>query len=504
MINKLLIAAFGVVVLFTTCLHLNDRQNTTVSEEVKPYKSLTNHNPIMTHNFGADPNALVYNGRVYIYMTGDTLAYDEDGSVKQNDYNNISTIRVVSSADMVNWTFHAPVKAAGYEGVARWARLSWAPSVVYKQVDGADKFFLYFSNNANGIGVLTADSPLGPWADPIGRALIDRQTPNCSDVTWIFDPAVFIDDDGKGYLYFGGGIPTGKEANPGTARVVLLGDDMVSLAGDPVKIDAPFFFEASEMNKINGKYFFTYCTNWNVTESAKGYYRIDNAVIAVMSGNSPLGPFTHEGTILRNPGVFFGYWGNNHHSIFEFNEKWYIAYHSQVLEEAMGIHGKGYRVTHVDAVTVSGGKFQPATGTRRGVEQMGRLNPFVWHSGAESGVSAGLSFNSFRSPDSTEPFEYAEVSHNGSFLGIYGADFLELGANKITVSLRAGQENVSYKTEIKLDSPDGEVVGTVTAPPEPSFANYTVDLAKTVKGVHDVYFVFNDGVLNFGGWVFEE
>jgi arabinoxylan arabinofuranohydrolase len=405
---------------------------------------------------------------------------------------------------MANWTYHEPVKVAGDEGAARWARLSWAPCAAYKQVDGQDRFFLYFSNNAGDIGVLTAASPLGPWVDPIGRALINRQTPNCSDIPWLFDPAVFIDDDGKGYLYFGGGIPEGMEANPGSARVVLLGDDMISLAGDPARIDAPFFFEDSGVNKINGKYFYSYCTNWNVTDTAKREYGIDNAVIAVMSSNSPMGPFTHEGTVLKNPGVFFGYWSNNHHCIFEFREKWYIAYHSQVLEEAMGIHGKGYRITHVDAVTVSGGKIQEAAGTRRGVQQIGYLNPFVWHSGAESGVSAGLSFGSIRFPDSSEPLEYAVVSENGSWLGVYGADFGELGANSITIYTRAGQVNGSYRTEIRLGSPSGEIAGTLTSPLGPSFANYTVKLTKTVKGIQDVYFVFHGGIMNFGGWQFGE
>jgi len=275
---------------------------------------------------------------------------------------------------------------------------------------------------------------------------------------------------------------------------------MISLAGVPAKIDAPFFFEASEINKINGKYFFTYCTNWDVTEAAKRQYGIDNAVIAVMSSNSPMGPFTHEGAILRNPGSFFGYWGNNHHSIFEFNERWYIAYHSQVLEEAMGIHSKGYRVTHVDAVTVRDGKFQPVTGTRKGVEQIGRLNPFVWHKGGESGVSAGLSFGSILSADSSEPLEYAAVSKNGSWLGVYGADFGGTGAKNLTVG--AGQRNGRCSIEIRLDSPSGEIAGTLTAPAGASFENYTVNLTKTVGGVHDVYFVFS-GAFNFGGWQFE-
>jgi arabinoxylan arabinofuranohydrolase len=496
-----ILAVFAFVLLFTTCLIFNNRQNIAAGD-VKLYKTITDHNPIMTHTFGADPSALVYNGRVYIYMTGDTLDYDENGIVKQNNYRNIDTIRVVSSADMANWTYHEPVKAAGLdEGAAEWARLSWAPAAVYKQIGGKDKFFLYFSNNANGIGVLTADSPLGPWVDPLGRALVTRQTPNCSDIPWLFDPAVFIDDDGKGYLYFGGGIPQGREANPGSARVVPLGDDMVSLAGVPARIDAPFFFEDSGINKINGKYFYSYCTNWNVTESAKREFGIDNAVIAVMSSNSPMGPFAHEGTILRNPGSFFGCWGNNHHSIFEFNGRWYIAYHSQVLEEAMGIHSKGYRVTHVDAVTVSSGKFQPVTGTRRGAPQIGRLNPYVWHKGAESGVSAGLSFGSVQLADSSEPLEYAVILRNGSWLGVYGADFGETGAKNITIYAGAGQRNSRCTAEIRIGSPAGEIAGTLTAALGTSFTNYTVNLIKTVSGVHDVYFVFS-GAFNFGGWQF--
>jgi arabinoxylan arabinofuranohydrolase len=273
-----IIACVGVL---TACSALTSRQDA-VTELIKAYKTRGDHNPIMTHTFGADPCVLVYDGRVYIYMTGDTLEYDFDLTIKSNSYATINTLRVVSSVDMVNWTYHEPIKVAGREGAAKWAVCSWAPAAVYRQVNGKDTFFLYFSNSAGGVGVLTADSPLGPWTDPLGRALVTRQTPNCSDIPWLFDPAVFIDDDGKGYMYFGGGIPQGKEANPGTARVVALGDDMISLVGDPVRIEPPFYFEASGINKINGKYIYSYCTNWNVTATAESELGIDNAVIAIM------------------------------------------------------------------------------------------------------------------------------------------------------------------------------------------------------------------------------
>lgn len=63
-----------------------------------------------------------------------------------------------------------------------------------------------------------------------------------------------VDDDGTGYLAFGGGIPEGRQEAPGTARIVKLGEDMISLAEDPVRLDVPWLFEDSGINKINGKY----------------------------------------------------------------------------------------------------------------------------------------------------------------------------------------------------------------------------------------------------------
>ncbi|MCL2758754.1 MAG: glycoside hydrolase family 43 protein [Treponema sp.] len=490
--------------MLTTCLSTG-RQN--APDKIEVYKRISERNPIMTHTFGADPTVLVYGDRVYIYMTADTLEYDHYLEIKNNSYGTINTLRVASSADLANWVYHEPIKVAGYNGIAKWANLSWAPAITYKEVNGQDKFFLYFSNNANGVGVLTADNPLGPWTDPIGKALVSRQTPNC-DIPWVFDPAVFIDDDGKAYLYFGGGVPQGKEADPGSARVVMLGDDMVSLAGDPVKIDVPYFFEAIGMNKLNGRYIFSYCTNWSVPEEARTRLGIDRAVIAVMSGSNPMGPFTLEGSILRNPGTFFGAWGNNHHDIFNFKGQWYIAYHSQILEEAMDIDRKGYRVTHIDVLRENNGRFMPSTGTRRGVEQVGRLNPYLQHPGATSGISAEMSFGSVLLPGSQQPNEYADALKNGSWLGIIGADF-ELGstenpgAKSITINARAGQQG-NCTMEIRLGSPSGtgELLGTLKIR-NAAFADYIIDFKNTINGVHDIFFIFNSGFI-LNSWQFNE
>ena len=63
------------------------------------------------------------------------------------------------------------------------------------------------------------------------------------EVTWLFDPAVIVDDDHQAYIYFGGGIPQGKAERPDTARVMRLGDDMISVVGKAKVIQAPYMFE---------------------------------------------------------------------------------------------------------------------------------------------------------------------------------------------------------------------------------------------------------------------
>lgn len=225
-------------------------------------------NPIMTSRLTADPYAMEYNGRIYVYGTNDSQQYEKTPDA-DNNYSKINTINVYSSADMVNWTDHGAIPVAGSKGAAKWASNSWAPAACHKTINGKEKFFLYFADNGSGIGVLEADSPTGPWRDPIGKQLISRNTPGCSgsEIGWLFDPAVLVDDDGTGYLYFGGIGNTADKPddfikNPKCGRVVKLADDMISLDGDPVTIDAPYMFEDSGINKIGDKYYYSYCTNW--------------------------------------------------------------------------------------------------------------------------------------------------------------------------------------------------------------------------------------------------
>ena len=97
-------------------------------------------NPIMTSRLTADPYAMEYNGRIYVYGTNDSQQYEKTPDA-DNNYSKINTINVYSSADMVNWTDHGAIPVAGSKGAAKWASNSWAPAACHKTINGKEKFF---------------------------------------------------------------------------------------------------------------------------------------------------------------------------------------------------------------------------------------------------------------------------------------------------------------------------------------------------------------------------
>ncbi len=449
------------------------------------FKNILNNNPIVTQRYSADPSAMVYGDTVYIYSTNDIYEY-KDNELVENTYGKIQTLNCFSSKDLVNWTDHGTIAVAGKEGAAKWANNSWAPCAAHKVIDGKEKFFLYFANSGGGIGVLTADSPIGPWEDPLGEALISRKTPTCDTVEWLFDPAVLVDDDGTGYLYFGGGVPKGKEANPQTARVVRLGDDMISLACDPVMIDPPYLFEDAGINKIDGRYYYSYCSNWNTSGSEYA-----TAAIEYMVSDDPMGPFTYAGEIFKNPGEFFGVWGNNHHSMFEFQGEYYLAYHARAVETGKLGKNLGYRSTQIDKVTIKDGVIQAVEGTMEGVTQLAAVDPFgivqAETMARECGIQVVGSGNT-----------YVEAA-DGNWTSLSKVDFKD-GAATITFCVKADKD-----TEIEIRSKilNGTIVGTVQIPATGGeFKEITAPIDKLL-GEQTIFFRYH-GDIAFDYWTAAE
>lgn len=472
------------------------------------YKGLLENNPIMTQRFGADPYAMVYGDTVYFYMTADAFEYDANGEVVENTYSKIRSINVVSTKDMVNFTDHGSIPVAGKAGIAKWANNSWAPAACWKNIDGKDQFFLYFADNGGGIGVLQGDSPIGPWGDPLQHGLITRQMPNCGNVLWLFDPAVLVDDDGRAYIYFGGGVPEGKISAPGTGRVAELGDDMISIKGEAVAIDIPYLFEDSGIHKFGNKYYYTYCTNWQVDQEGTDKYGFHNAEIACLESDSPMGPFTYKETILKNPGTFCGWYGNNHHCVFSFKDQWYITYHSRILEKKMGIE-HGYRCTNIDEFEMGAdGTIGMIAQTADGRKQITNLSAKEVTEATTAALMAGL--ETVHVDTEKESFMVLSGIDEGDFVKVQGIDFGS-GVSKIKMWIcpKEGVEKNSV-IQIKIDKLFNEANGylpvkdiNATGQEKDGFMEFAADLDSSIEGIHDLFFVFAGKGYEVKSWCFE-
>lgn len=288
-------------------------------------------NPIIKNIFTADPAAMVYNDRVYIYTGHDEQVAGGEG-FRMDDWH------VFSSADMVNWTDHGEVlKISDF----RWARAdAWAGQCIERN----GKFYWYVpmshrSINGFAIGVAVADSPTGPFRDARGSALITNNMTRDVDITWDdIDPTVLIDDDGQAYLYWGNTH----------CRVAKLKENMIELDG-PI-MDVPGlngFTEGPYIHKANGIYYLSFAAGYPET--------IDYA-----TSNSPMGPWTYRGRIndrvANSP--------TNHQSIIEFKNQWYFIYHNAGLPTG----GEFRRSVCIDYLYYnSNGTIQKVLQTREGV-----------------------------------------------------------------------------------------------------------------------------------------
>lgn len=472
-------------------------------KNIIPSKGLSDTNPIMTQKYGADPYAMVYGDTVYFYMTADAYEYDAAGNIIENSYQKIKSLNVVSTKDMINFEDHGEVQVTKS---AKWANNSWAPAAAWKNIDGKDKFFLYFADAGGGIGVLSADSPLGPFTDPLGKGIIRRDMPNCGNVLWLFDPAVLVDDDGKAYIYFGGGVPEDKISDPGTGRVAQLSDDMISIVGEPVRIDAPYLFEDSGIHKYNNKYYYTYCSNWQVDQAGTDKFGFVNAEIVCLESDSPMGPFTFKETILENPGKYIGWYGNNHHCVFTFKDRWYMTYHSRVLEQKLGIE-HGYRITNINEFTMQeDGTIGTISQSLSGREQLVWVNPYEENNATKVAVMSGLTTvaaDQQAKETGCGTYALSDVK-SGAFVKVQGVDFGETAPKKFVARIKNGNAEMGA-IALRTGQVFGEAFGylAIDETTGEEFIEFSAELDTNITGVQDLFLVFSGEGFEVLSWYFE-
>ena len=460
------------------------------------WKKAGENNPLTTQRFGADPGWMVYGDRLYIYTTNDAFEPYGDGRYQINTYNS-GTINCISSADLVNWTDHGAIPVAGRDGFggpAKWASRAWAPDAAWKNIDGKDKFFLYFANNGSGVGVLTSDSPTGPWTDPIGKELANSSVPGGQGVLWQFDPGVYYDPEtDEGYIAYGGGVPQGKDSNPGTGRIGKLGKDMISIDGSFKTMETPYLFEDSSLIKIGDTWYYSYCTNWAGGGTVNGV-RFGSADICYMTSKNPMDTWTAsnlKGVVFGNTGsqrIDNG--GNNHHSIIYFKGKYYVAYHSrqQALRMGMTFINKdhpndrskdstdgNYRSTQLNEAS-----FNPSTGQitcsgdMKGVSQIEALDPYTTvQAETMSNQSKGIKVNGLG--DTTVAMK------KGEWIKVSGAD-LSKGVDQITAKGKG-----TGVIKVCAGSTTGTVIGYIDL--DGSGDEVTLAAKESVSGNKDIYLI---------------
>lgn len=256
----------------------------------------TSMNPVITSIFTADPSAHAWeDGRMYMYASHDIDP--PRGCDRMDRYH------VFSSADLVHWRDEGEILSSDE---VEWGRpeggFMWAPDCAYRN----GTYYFYYPhpcgadwNDTWKIGVAASSKPASGFTD---RGYIQGLGGFA-----MIDPAVFVDEDNRAYMYYGGG---------GCCEGGELHDDMMSIKGSMRKMEGlEDFHEAAWVFKRNGLYYLTYADN------LEGENRMRYA-----TSSQPLGPWTYRGIFLEPTGC-----STTHGSVAEFKGKWYLFYHNQEI-----------------------------------------------------------------------------------------------------------------------------------------------------------------------------
>ncbi|MBQ6209350.1 MAG: family 43 glycosylhydrolase [Prevotella sp.] len=489
-------------------------------EIAKANKPVGNGNPISPCVFCADPTALVYDGRIYVYGTNDHQQFIVNGKKGDNGYGNIKSLVVFSTDDLANWTFHGTIDVGKVCG--SWCGQSWAPSAVWRETENGQKeFFIYFANGGGSVGVIKGSTPVGPFRSPLSRALITGSSPGVSPCNWVFDPGVVIDENGTGWIAFGGGDPNaqGSKLLPNNARIAKLKDTMIALDGKAVSLPAPYHFEASELNIFDGKFAYTYCTSWSDRNDWYSYSKRGTAKeptacsMCYMVSDDPLNPdsWEYKGQYLANPGTFGYSYSNNHSHLQKFGDNYYLFYHTTGLEQNMNTGASGFRSIAVNKaiVTENTQRISTVTANNTGAQATGYLNPYQLQEAETMSTAGGITYEDFSNIMKVPTYNTLgnDASQNlqvkmapGAWTMVRRVNFGKEGAKSFMLRAKG-----TGTLEIRLGSLSAEASDRVEFS-STSYNDYTIELTDTrYMGTRNVYFVFTQATnVYFDAWQFTE
>ena len=500
--------------------------NAQLSTPGNPYMPLWEHIPDGEPYVFEDPDQ-PGKQRVYVYGSHDDLI---------DAYCGRDQVVWSASVDSLNnWRYDGVIlvvdknaKGEPFDS-AGTADVLFAPDVTLVTDANGKKTYYLFPNDQTGFRnglIAKSDRPDGPFEVCNWNA----ENPNQVDGVLQFDPAVFVDDDGRVYGYWGFERSYAAEFDPTTMATVKPGTKVVEDMVSGRNQDGVFsFFEASSIRKIKDKYVFIYS---RFTKDGEFGMPTSNYTLAYAYSDNPLGPWTYGGTIIDgrarekdeqgNAIASATPDGNTHGSICEINGQWYVFYHRQTgtneyARQAMVApidvkveEGKGGKVV------ISEGEYTSEGFALNGLNPLERHSAGIacWYTGPKpathewpnntfygSYVEAGYGTDSnFAEPYALKNNTNRVVNNTaGSIVGYKYFNFNETnGKEQLQLALRLIPEGIDGTIQVMVDRPwtsqGGKLVGTIAlkADMPKSSTELTVSVPELAKltGKHAIFFVF--------------
>ena len=466
-------------------------------------------NPISTYHYLADPSAAADDSTFYI------LTDVDDYSPQKNYDYDIVGLNAFTSKDMKNWTDHGMVFRSMRE-FGDYPNNTWASGIAVHK----GRIYIVYPNGASGVGMLTATSIDGPYTDPVkethgvnyiaasyGSSVIG----GCDGIAHCFDPGIFIEDDGTGYVIFGGG-ENGQRPYGNNLDIIKFTENNGKITIDKnslTRVSAQNSFEAPYIHKKGSKYYLSFNTPPQVID----YGMADKIT----------GPYTFVGTVI--PGISavpdaHNEGGNNHQGFAEFQGKWYAVYHDRRLVTADEHPGsctqsgqctnspnkENHRSVSIDELTWSGDRMNKLTFTREGPKQIKNFDPYNTYKALTSSKQRNVRSRTDWTKGKPVVHVLTPLATKESWIRVSGVDF---GNGAQNLRIKAANVGDGNKVEIHKGSVSGTLAGTCELAKTGNWNSY-VDNDCEMSGlsgvVDELFFVFKgskDSTMGLLEWEFQ-
>jgi len=467
-------------------------------------------NPISTYHYLADPSAASDGDTFYI------LTDTDDMCVSSDPFNyDIVGLYAFTSKDMKNWTDHGLIFRSKRE-FESYPGNTWASGIAVKN----GKVYIVYPDGAGGVGMLTAPSIDGPYTDPINASygvhyLASHWSASvlngCDDIDHCFDPGIFFDDDGTGYVIFGGGSANSQKRPIGNNfDIIKFTDSNGKITFDKnslTRVSLPNSFEAPYLHKKGSTYYISFNNS--------------SQVIAYGKSKNIMGPYDYVGEVI--PAIWQvpdagGHGGNNHQGFAPFKDKWYAVYHDRRLVSASehpvscstsegcvaNPEPGNHRSVSIDEITWNGENMNTLQ-FGNGPEQVGYFDPYDRYKALTSSKQRNVRSRTDWTKGQPVVHVLTPWASKESWIRVSGVDFGK-GAQKFSITGASVADG--NKVEIRTGSASGTLAGTCDIKKTSGWQDYADNECEVsgLSGVVDELFIVfrgsKDSTMGLTYWEF--